>query len=72
MEPGNDLEDEIQARDFVARVTIAYTTLAMAGFYPGEPIEPKRLAILEAIDALERAPAAQALAATWMTELIPS
>ncbi|MER8944489.1 hypothetical protein [Mesorhizobium sp. M0701] len=38
-----------------SRVTVAFTTLALAGFHPDEPIEPKRKAVLDAIEALEKA-----------------
>jgi hypothetical protein len=34
-------------------VTVAYSPLAGAQFTPDEPIEPKRQAVLDAIDALE-------------------
>ncbi|QKC90595.1 hypothetical protein EB230_20960 [Mesorhizobium sp. NZP2234] len=47
-----DLDD---SRDLVAAVTVAYTTLALSGFRPEEPIEPKRQAVYAAIDALEAA-----------------
>ncbi|TIL25121.1 hypothetical protein [Mesorhizobium sp.] len=48
--------DELEnARDLVADVTVAYTRLAHSCFYPDEPIEPKRKAVLDAIDALEKA-----------------
>lgn len=43
------------ARDLVSAVTVAYTPLAHAQFTPDEPIEPKRKAVLDAIDALEKA-----------------
>ncbi|MGX8010105.1 hypothetical protein ACVDG8_014630 [Mesorhizobium sp. ORM8.1] len=41
------------ARNLVMAVTVAYTPLACAQFTPDEPIEPKRQAVLDAIDALE-------------------
>ncbi|MES0032509.1 hypothetical protein [Mesorhizobium sp. M0040] len=47
--------DEFLARDLVSDVTVAFTTLALAGFHPDEPIEPKRKAVLDAIEALEKA-----------------
>ncbi|RWM29773.1 hypothetical protein [Mesorhizobium sp.] len=48
-----DMPDSTKARELVTAVTIAYTPLACAGFHPEEPIEPKRQAVLDAIDALE-------------------
>ncbi|TJV21109.1 MAG: hypothetical protein E5Y04_28830 [Mesorhizobium sp.] len=44
-------------RDLIAALTIAFTTLELSGFHPDEPIEPKRQAVYEAIDALEAATA---------------
>lgn len=49
----DDMADGSAARDFVTAVTVAYTQLACAQFTPDEPIEPKRQAVLDAIDALE-------------------
>jgi hypothetical protein len=49
-----DIEDPLKARDLVADVTVAYTTLQMASFYPDEPAEAMRQRVLDAIDALER------------------
>ena len=49
----DDIADGSAARDFVTAVTVAYTQLACAQFTPDEPIEPKRQAVLDAIDALE-------------------
>ena len=42
-----------EARKLINAVTIAHTSLALAGFTPDEPIEPKRQAVFDAIDALE-------------------
>ncbi|MER9332892.1 hypothetical protein NKJ06_02565 [Mesorhizobium sp. M0293] len=42
-------------RDLIAAVTVAFTRLELAGFHPDEPIEPKRQAVYDAIDALEAA-----------------
>ncbi|RUT98892.1 hypothetical protein [Mesorhizobium sp. M7A.T.Ca.TU.009.02.1.1] len=42
-------------RDLIAAVTVAFTRLELAGFYPAEPIEPKRQAVYDAINALEAA-----------------
>lgn len=48
-----DMPDWEKARNLVMAVTVAYTPLACAQFTPDEPIEPKRQAVLDAIDALE-------------------
>ncbi|RWI62913.1 hypothetical protein [Mesorhizobium sp.] len=50
-------EDLENARDLVADVTVAYTRLEHSCFDPREPVEPKRKAVLDAIDALEKATA---------------
>jgi hypothetical protein len=50
-----DFEDQGRARELVNAVAIAFTALELSGFSPEEPIEPKRQAVLTAIDALERA-----------------
>jgi hypothetical protein len=42
-------------RDLIAALTIAFTTLELSGFHPAEPIEPKRQAVYDAINALEAA-----------------
>ncbi|RUT85523.1 MULTISPECIES: hypothetical protein [unclassified Mesorhizobium] len=42
-------------RDLIAAVTVAFTRLELAGFHPAEPIEPKRQAVYDAINALEAA-----------------
>ncbi|RUU58311.1 hypothetical protein EOC99_24210 [Mesorhizobium sp. M7A.T.Ca.TU.009.01.1.1] len=47
-----DLENP---RDLIAAVTVAFTRLELAGFHPAEPIEPKRQAVYDAINALEAA-----------------
>ncbi|CDX60005.1 hypothetical protein MPL1032_30007 [Mesorhizobium plurifarium] len=52
-----DMADGSLARDLVIAVTVAHTPLWLAGFTPDEPIEPKRKAVLDAIDALEKASA---------------
>mgnify|MGYP001089111947 CR=1 FL=1 len=52
-----DMADGSLARDLVSAVTVAHTPLWLAGFTPDEPIEPKRKAVLDAIDALEKASA---------------
>lgn len=49
----DDLADGSRARDLVTAVPVAYTPLACAQFTPDEPIEPKRRAVFDAIDALE-------------------
>jgi hypothetical protein len=49
----NDMADGSLARELVMAVTVAYTPLACAQFTPDEPVEPKRQAVLDAIDALE-------------------
>jgi hypothetical protein len=38
-----------------ARPSFTFSMLEMAGFVPEEPFEPKRRAVLAAIDALEAA-----------------
>jgi hypothetical protein len=50
-----DLADQEKARRLVDAVTIAFSSLEMAGYYPEEPVEPKRQAVIDAIDALEAA-----------------
>lgn len=50
-----EMADGNKARDLVNEVTVAYTPLALAGVTPDEPIEPKRQAVLDAINALESA-----------------
>ncbi|MFC3326179.1 hypothetical protein [Mesorhizobium cantuariense] len=47
--------ESIKMRDLVSDVTVAFTRLKHAHFHPEEPIEPKRLAVLAAIDAIEAA-----------------
>ncbi|RWN30826.1 MAG: hypothetical protein EOR97_16475 [Mesorhizobium sp.] len=42
-------------RDLIAAATVAFTRLELAGFHPAEPIEPKRQAAYDAINALEAA-----------------
>ncbi|TIR15291.1 MAG: hypothetical protein E5X34_29805 [Mesorhizobium sp.] len=49
----DDMADGSLARELVMAVTVAYTPLACSQFTPDEPIEPKRQAVLDAIDALE-------------------
>ncbi|MBZ9769988.1 hypothetical protein LB526_24845 [Mesorhizobium sp. CA6] len=48
-----EVPDSSEAQQLVSAVTVAYTSLSLAGFHPNEPIEPKRQAVLDAIDALE-------------------
>ncbi|MBZ9662925.1 hypothetical protein LB523_28135 [Mesorhizobium sp. ESP-6-4] len=48
-----EVPDNSEAQQLVSAVTVAYTSLSLAGFHPNEPIEPKRQAVLDAIDALE-------------------
>ena len=51
----DELDDVVVARDLVAAVTTAFTTLQLIGFHPDEPVEPKRQAVYDAINALEAA-----------------
>jgi hypothetical protein len=53
-----EVPDSSKAQQLVSAVTVAYTSLSLAGFHPDEPIEPKRQAVLDAIDALEAGSAA--------------
>ncbi|WP_217568793.1 hypothetical protein [Mesorhizobium sp. GbtcB19] len=48
-----EVPDSSKAQELVSAVTVAYTSLSLAGFHPNDPIEPKRQAVLDAIDALE-------------------
>lgn len=48
-----DVPDSSKAQQLVSAVTVAYTPLSLAQFHPDEPIEPKRQAVFDAIDALE-------------------
>ncbi len=48
-----EMPDGSRAQQLVSAVTVAYSSLALAGFTPDEPIEPKRQAVLDAIAALE-------------------
>ncbi|RAZ72442.1 hypothetical protein [Mesorhizobium atlanticum] len=48
-----EIPDSSKAQQLVSAVTVAYTSLSLAGFHPDEAIEPKRQAVLDAIDALE-------------------
>ncbi|MER8369022.1 hypothetical protein [Mesorhizobium sp. M1378] len=51
-----DIDDDSgMMRDLVGNVTIAFTVLSLSRFHPEEPIEPKRKAVHDAIDALEKA-----------------
>ncbi|MGI6854380.1 hypothetical protein [Mesorhizobium sp. 1B3] len=50
----SDIEDRFKARDLVADLTIAYTTLQMASYYPDQPAEAMRQRVLDAVNALER------------------
>ena len=47
--------DRWKAKELVDNLTIAFSTLSMASYYPAEPVEPKRQAALAAVDALEAA-----------------
>jgi len=49
------IADRRRARKLVDNLTIAFSTLSMASYYPNEPIEPKRQAALDAIAGLEAA-----------------
>jgi hypothetical protein len=49
------LADRWKAKELVDNLTIAFCTLSLASYHPDEPVEPKRKAALEAIDALEAA-----------------
>lgn len=48
-----EVPDSSDAQQLVGAVTVAYSSLSLARFHPDEPIEPKRQAVLDAIDALE-------------------
>ncbi|CDX39513.1 conserved hypothetical protein [Mesorhizobium plurifarium] len=48
-----EVPDSSKAQELVSAVTVAHTSLSLARFHPDEPIEPKRQAVLDAIDALE-------------------
>ena len=50
-----NLEDQFAARELVDGLTRAYSALAVASYHPDQRIDPKRLAVFEAIDALEKA-----------------
>ncbi|RUW46734.1 hypothetical protein [Mesorhizobium sp. M8A.F.Ca.ET.021.01.1.1] len=50
-----DVEDRFRMRDLIGVLTVAFTTLSLSHFRPDEPIEPKRQAVRNAIDALEAA-----------------
>lgn len=49
------LKDRWKAKELVDNLTVAFSTLAGASYYPDEPVEPKRQAALDAVDALEAA-----------------
>ena len=53
-----DIEDWVLARDLVGNLTVAYTALELSGLDKG-PIEARRQAVFDAIDALEKATAPQ-------------
>ncbi len=57
----DQLTDDFAARDLMADVTIAHTSLSLAKFDHGRPVGPLRQAMLAAIDRLEiaTAPATQ-------------
>ncbi|TPI58651.1 hypothetical protein FJ417_18690 [Mesorhizobium sp. B3-1-7] len=48
-----EMPNSSKAQQLVSAVTVAYSSLSLAGFTPDEPIEPKRQAVLDAVDALE-------------------
>ncbi|MBZ9884817.1 hypothetical protein LB535_20940 [Mesorhizobium sp. CA10] len=48
-----EVPDSWKAQQLVSAVTVAYSSLSLARFHTEEPIEPKRQAVLDAIDALE-------------------
>ncbi|MDG4875201.1 hypothetical protein P9273_08835 [Mesorhizobium sp. WSM4935] len=48
-----EVPDSSKAQQLVSAVTVAYSSLSLAGFHPDEPVEPKRQAVLDAIEALE-------------------
>ncbi|CDX53472.1 hypothetical protein MPL1032_180004 [Mesorhizobium plurifarium] len=48
-----EVPDSSKAQQLVSAVTVAYSSLSLAGFHPDEPIEPKRQAVLAAIEVLE-------------------
>ncbi|TPM33749.1 hypothetical protein FJ955_03145 [Mesorhizobium sp. B2-2-2] len=50
-----DVEDKLKVRDIIGNVTVAFTRLALSHRHPEEPIEPKRQAVRDAINALEAA-----------------
>ncbi|AZO55691.1 MULTISPECIES: hypothetical protein [unclassified Mesorhizobium] len=50
-----DVEDRFRMRDLIGVLTVAFITLSLSHFRPDEPIEPKRQAVRNAIDALEAA-----------------
>ena len=50
-----DVEDRFEMRDLIANLTVAFTRLSLSHFHPEEPIEPKRQAVKDAINALESA-----------------
>lgn len=50
-----DVEDRFKMRDLIGVLTVAFTRLSLSHFRPDEPIEPKRQAVRNAIDALEAA-----------------
>ncbi|MCO5067000.1 MAG: hypothetical protein M9924_21780 [Rhizobiaceae bacterium] len=49
-----DVEDERHAQELVNEVTIAFTALQLSSFRPVDPVDPKRQAVLNAIDTLEK------------------
>lgn len=50
-----DVVDRLKVGDLINNLTVAFTTLALSHFHPDEPIEPKRQAVHDAINALEAA-----------------
>ncbi|MBZ9811027.1 MULTISPECIES: hypothetical protein [unclassified Mesorhizobium] len=50
-----DVEDKLKVSDIIGNVTVAFTHLALSHRHPEKPIEPKRQAVRDAINALEAA-----------------
>ncbi|TPL21008.1 hypothetical protein FJ945_19905 [Mesorhizobium sp. B2-4-9] len=50
-----EVKDRFKMRDLIGDLTVAFTTLSLSHFHPDEPVEPKRQAVCDAINALEAA-----------------
>ncbi|TPK42330.1 MULTISPECIES: hypothetical protein [unclassified Mesorhizobium] len=50
-----EVVDQLSMRDLIGDLSMAFTALALAHRRPDEPIEPKRRAVRDAINALEAA-----------------